>query len=145
MTIQTPSSASSKRDDFQMRQNLPPITMTKGDWERLGPLAEAAAEIFPRTAEFLNREVERAQVVTAPPAASDKFVMMGSEVEFRDDVSGDVRRMRLVYPEEADVGAGKISVLTPVGAALIGLSVGQSIAFQTPTGGWRSVTALAVH
>jgi regulator of nucleoside diphosphate kinase len=51
----------------------------------------------------------------------------------------------LVYPHEADLDAGRISVLTPVGAALIGLSVGQSIEWQSPTGGWRSLTVLRVH
>lgn len=122
--------------------DLPPITMTQTDRDRLAPLAEAATSIFPRTADFLIREVERAQIVDGAPV---NLVTMGAEVEFRDDVSGDVRRMRLVYPEEADVGAGKISVLTPVGAALIGLSVGQSIEFQTPAGGWRSLTALGVR
>jgi regulator of nucleoside diphosphate kinase len=50
----------------------------------------------------------------------------------------------LVYPPDADVTEGKISVLTPVGAALIGLSVSQSIEWQTPSGGWRSLTVLKV-
>jgi len=48
----------------------------------------------------------------------------------------------LVYPEEADVEAGKISVLTPIGAALIGLSAGQTIEFRIPGGRWRSLTLL---
>lgn len=52
--------------------------------------------------------------------------------------------MLLVYPDEADVLEVKISVLTPIGAALIGLSVGQSIEWQTPAGGWRSLTVLQV-
>jgi regulator of nucleoside diphosphate kinase len=51
----------------------------------------------------------------------------------------------LVYPEAADVDAGKISILTPIGAALIGLSVGQTIEFQTPGGRWRSLTVLKVQ
>jgi len=42
-----------------------------------------------------------------------------------------------VFPEAADVDAGRISILTPIGAALIGLSAGQTIEFQTPAGGWR--------
>jgi regulator of nucleoside diphosphate kinase len=71
--------------------------------------------------------------------------MMESEVEFRDDVTGQVRTITLVYPKDADMNAGRISVLTPVGAALIGLSAGQSIEWQTPTGGRRSLTVLSVR
>jgi len=59
-------------------------------------------------------------------------------------VTAQVRKATLVYPEDAGKGAHTISVLTPVGAALIGLSVSQSIEFQTPSGGWRSLTVLGV-
>jgi regulator of nucleoside diphosphate kinase len=69
---------------------------------------------------------------------------MGSQVEFRDDTTGQVRSVTLVYPHEADLAAGKISVLTPIGAALIGLSASQSIEWQAPSGGWRSLTVLKV-
>jgi regulator of nucleoside diphosphate kinase len=69
---------------------------------------------------------------------------MGSEVEFRDNKTGEVRRVTLVYPDEADVSRGRISVLTPIGAALIGLSESQSIDFQPPSGGLRSLTVLKV-
>jgi regulator of nucleoside diphosphate kinase len=70
------------------------------------------------------------------------LVTMGSKVSFRDDTTGQERTVLLVYPDEADVSEGKISVLTPIGAALIGLSIGQSIEWQTPAGGWRSLTVL---
>jgi regulator of nucleoside diphosphate kinase len=69
---------------------------------------------------------------------------MGSRVTFRDDVTSQIRAVTLVYPGEADVSLGKISVLTPVGAALIGLSVSQSIEWETQSGGRRSLTVLAV-
>jgi regulator of nucleoside diphosphate kinase len=72
------------------------------------------------------------------------LVKMGSRVTFRDDVTLQVRAVTLVYPGEADVSQGKISVLTPVGAALIGLSVSQSIEWETQSGGRRSLTVLAV-
>jgi regulator of nucleoside diphosphate kinase len=123
---------------------LPPIVLLAHDIERLRRLADAAASKFPRTADFLAREVERASIVDldgAPP----NLVTMESTVEFRDDSTGRARRVKLVYPPEADVSAGKISVLTPVGAALIGLSAGQSIEYQAPSGAWRSLTILAVR
>ncbi len=126
------------------RTQLPPISLRESDLERLRNLAEAATEKFPRTAEFLAREVERANILD-PGHALPGLVMMGSGVTFRDDATGKTRRVTLVYPHEADIDANKISVLTPIGAALIGLSVSQSIEWQTQTGDWRSLTGLDVH
>ena len=124
--------------------DLPPITLTTADSERLSRLADAAVDTFPRTADFLGREINRAQVIDRSEALPG-LVMMESDVEFRDDVTGQVRTIRLVYPQDADMNAGRMSVLTPVGAALIGLSAGQSIEWQTPTGGRRSLTVLSVR
>jgi regulator of nucleoside diphosphate kinase len=123
---------------------LPPIVLLAHDIERLRRLADAAANKFPRTADFLAREVERASIVDSD-GAPPNLVTMESTVEFRDDSTGRARWVTLVYPPDADVSAGKISVLTPVGAALIGLSAGQSIEYQAPSGAWRSLTVLAVR
>ena len=96
------------------------------DRERLERLANAGMHRYPHTADYLAHEIERARIVESENASED-FVTMGSSVEFRDDVTGQVRCVVLVYPDKADVSAGRISVLTPVGAALIGLSKNQSI------------------
>ena len=121
----------------------PPITLRNRDVERLGQLAEAAAQRHPTTAEFLAGEVARAKV--APDSAPlPGVVCMESELTFRDDTTGKEKHVTLVYPPEADVEAGRISVLTPIGAALIGLSVGQSISFETPSGERHSLTVLSV-
>jgi regulator of nucleoside diphosphate kinase len=124
-------------------KELPPITLSRPDCERLDRLATAAAATASPTIEFLAREVARATIV-APGALRD-VVAMESKVEFRDDTTGQARTVALVYPEDADLAQGRLSVLTPVGAALIGLSVGQSIEWQTPSGGWRSLTVLQVY
>ena len=123
--------------------DLPPIAITRRDSERLARLAVAADDKF-STAEFLAREVERAHLIEDFESLPG-LVGMDSEVEFRDDISGQVRSVKLVYPEDAGKDAATVSVLTPVGAALIGLSVSQSIEFQTPSGDWRSLTVLAVR
>ena len=123
------------------RRELPPITLSGFDVERLDRLALAAAASFPHTAEFLAREVARASVVPHGFVPSG-LVTMGTKVEFRDDSTNQERTVTLVYPDEADLAAGKLSVLSPVGAALIGLSAGQSIEWQTPSGGWRSLTVM---
>lgn len=89
------------------------------------------------------REVSRARVLPDSEMA-EGVVRMGSLVAFADGVTGEAREATLVYPEHADVSAGRVSILTPIGAALIGLAAGQSIRFQTPSGGWRSLSVLAV-
>jgi regulator of nucleoside diphosphate kinase len=129
-------------NDLQTR--LPPITISARDAEKLRHLADAAAEKYPATAEFLARELDRAKICPADRSMRD-IVAMDSEVTFRDDVGGHARTVTLVYPDAADVDANKISVLTPIGSALIGLSAGQTIEFQTPSGGWRSLTVTKVH
>ena len=125
------------------RRSLPPITISGIDFDRLAKLAELGTDRAPAAAEFLAREVARAKVVPSGFPLTG-VVVMGSEVEFRDDVTGQVRTVTLVYPEQADISIRRISVLTPIGAALIGLSAGQSIEWQTPAGGWRSLTVLRV-
>jgi regulator of nucleoside diphosphate kinase len=118
--------------------SLPPITLTQADHERLMRLTQGDTP----AADYLAREVERAHVVDRPNA---DLVTMGASVEFRDETTGQVRRVTLVFPEEADIGAGKVSVLTPVGAALIGLSKNQSIEWETPSGEPRELTVLEVR
>lgn len=126
-----------------LHPELPPISLRMCDVYRLRNIAEAASEKYPQTCDFLAREIERAEIL--PDARLlPGLVAMESDVTFRDDISGQERSVTLVYPEAANVDAGKISILTPIGAALIGLSVGQTIEFQTPAGGWRSLTVLKV-
>lgn len=80
--------------------------------------------------EGLLDEIDRATICSRSDIPSD-VVTMGSEVTFVDATTGAERSVRLVYPGDADIAAGRISILTPVGAGLIGLSVGQSISCPT--------------
>jgi regulator of nucleoside diphosphate kinase len=120
---------------------FPPITILADDRERLEALAQASMERFPQTANYLARELERARTARADER---NFVRMGSIVRFRDDTTAQTREVTLVYPDRADIAAGRVSVLTPIGAALIGLSEGQTINWQTPAGDWRPLTVLSV-
>ncbi len=124
--------------------SLPTIKVTEEDRERLAGLASAAMGRMPDLAGYLSDELDRAQVVRAGQSALG-FVRMGSEVAFRDDTTGKVQVVSLVYPGEADIGQGRISVLTPVGAALLGLSKGQSIDWATRTGAAKRLTVLDVR
>ncbi|WP_299803225.1 nucleoside diphosphate kinase regulator [Tardiphaga sp.] len=120
---------------------LPPISLRMGDADRLRNIAEAASRKYPETTDFLAREIERAEILPDERLLPG-LVTMNSEVTFRDDISREERTVVLVYPDAANVDAGRISILTPIGAALIGLSAGQTIEFQTPGGRWRALTVL---
>jgi regulator of nucleoside diphosphate kinase len=117
---------------------LPSIAVTTADFDRLRVLATVPTV----AAACLGREIERARLIE-PEAASRDLVTMNTRLRYRDDGTGQVREVTLVYPDKADIVAGKISVLTPVGAALIGLSEGQSIEWESPAGG-RSLTVVEV-
>ena len=127
---------------FERRQK-PSIIVSDTDQRRLTILATDALQRFPEVAEELLSEIERADVVTAE-AIPPNVVQMGSDVVFESD-NGETRRVRLVFPGQADIAAGRISILTPIGAALIGLSEGQSIAWKTRDGRSRQLTILAVE
>jgi len=121
---------------------MPPIVVSEADYQRLTNLAAAIEERAPDVAGVLQAEMDRARVVPAASFPAD-VVQMGSTVEFRSD-TGQERRVTLVYPGEADLAQGKISILTPIGAALIGLSPGQSIAWAARDGRRRHLTVLRV-
>lgn len=122
----------------------PSITLTAEDHARLSTLARFAADRMPDVASALGDELDRAHVLDRGPHPGS-IVKMGSEVEFRDETSGKVQTVTLVYPEKADIARGRISVLTPVGAALIGLARGASITWRTRTGEPRRLTVLQVR
>jgi regulator of nucleoside diphosphate kinase len=122
----------------------PSIILSAEDYERLSALAHVARKRMPALAEELADEIARARVL-AKGRHPQHIVCMNSEVEFRDDTTGKVQEFTLVYPEEADISQRKVSVLTPVGTALIGLRTGRSITWETPTGEVRQLTVLAVR
>lgn len=84
----------------------------------------------------LQHELERA-VVVAPEAVPPDVVTMNSRVRYVDETTGERRLVQIVYPAESDAREGKVSVLAPVGAALLGLSVGQAIEWDFPDGSRR--------
>ena len=112
----------------------PRIVVSDTDYDRLTRLAEASLDWEIGVADELQAEMARTRVVPDERVPADT-VRMGSTVAFTSD-AGHRMQVTLVYPAEADIAHGKISVLTPIGAALIGLSVGQSIAW-TARGGTR--------
>jgi regulator of nucleoside diphosphate kinase len=116
----------------------PPIHMIEDEAELLADLALSAKRRLPQVSELLLRETSRARVHSAATIPSD-VVTMGSFVEFIDEGSGANRTVQLVYPPEADISHGRISILTPVGAGLIGLRQGQSILWPDREGHRRTL------
>lgn len=84
----------------------------------------------------LRAELERATVVPSHAVPRD-VVTMHSRVRYLDEASGERREVQVVYPDEADLARNRISVLTPVGSALLGLSVDQAIEWDFPGGATR--------
>ncbi|WP_454717185.1 nucleoside diphosphate kinase regulator [Caulobacter segnis] len=122
----------------------PHLIMAETEAEQLSTLALQMEQAAPLAADLLLREIDRAEV--RPDAdIPDHVVRMRSTVRFEDDANGAARSVLLVYPKEADVAAGKISVLSLVGAGLIGLSVGQSIQWPDRDGHERALRILKVE
>jgi regulator of nucleoside diphosphate kinase len=90
----------------------------------------------------LRAELERA-IVVPNDLMQTGIVTMGSRVRYAEIETGHSREVEIVFPEEADPALGKVSVFAPVGAALIGLSVGQEIDWDFP-GSSRRLTVVAV-
>lgn len=105
----------------------PPITISDRDHALLSRYLELAdGEVAP-----LEEELARAEVVSIDHLPSD-VVRMGSRVTFEDARSGVRRVVTLVYPEEGNASEGRVSVLAPIGAALIGMRVGHAIDCDLP-------------
>jgi regulator of nucleoside diphosphate kinase len=130
-----------QRDEmFEMR---PPIGIDASHFAKLSALSSLTSA--PTDAcECLREGLDRAHVLPAEKLRPD-IVSLGSQVEFRDEQTGKIQEIILVYPLDADIARRRVSVLTPVGAALLGLSVNQTISFRTRTGERRELTVLKVN
>ena len=127
---------------MSIRRQPPPIVITQPDHDRLSTLADAARRSS-LAADELAEELGRARVVRRDEI-SPTIVTMHSRFVFKDQSSADVRTASLVYPGEENIDDGRISILTPIGTALLGLSEGQSIEWETRTGVPRTLTVLKV-
>lgn len=122
----------------------PPIDMIDTEAHRLADLAVRVEERAPELCAMLLAEVERASLHDAARIPQD-VVTMNATVEFTDEASGTTRTVQLVYPADADIAAGRISILTPVGAGLIGMHKGQSIVWPDRDGHERRLRVVRVE
>lgn len=124
---------------FQVDGALPEIVVSRDDFIILSKLASAANT---ETGEDLIGELERATIAETETLPAN-VVRMGATVSY--SIAGEApRTVRLVYPADADIASGAISVLTPIGTALLGLKPGQSIGWTATDGRELQLKVIAV-
>lgn len=121
-------------------QSRPAIVLTRADHDRLSGLVATSLSQSP-TIEFLRQEIERADIVADEATAS--VVTLGSRVKFIDHNSVTASDGVLVLPNEIEMPLG-ISVLSPLGSALLGLGPGQTIDWTDDAGLNRKLTVVAI-
>ena len=113
-----------------------PIQITALDQERLRRLLLDAQATEYRKSEYLEKlrmELERAEVVD-PQEVPPTVVTMNSTVSLVDMDTGEEETYTLVFPEDADLSKGKISVLAPIGTAMLGYEIGDVFEWDVPAG-----------
>jgi len=116
------------------------IILTQEDYQKLSNLLRSTN--FKASAQ-LEEEISRASVVPQNEIPKD-VITMNSKVRFLDEETGKETQVTLVYPQDANVTESKISILAPIGIALIGLKVGQSIDWPLPNGSVKCIRVVAV-
>lgn len=124
-------------------QSTPNIVVSKQDAARLEVLLASVGVEGGDVAHALAAELDRADH-REHENMPDGVVRMGSHVRCIDETTGEQHTLTLVYPGDADFAAGRVSILAPVGAALLGLSVGQTIQWPLPGGRTTRLTVAAV-
>jgi regulator of nucleoside diphosphate kinase len=138
---QPPSRPSTERPSEPARE--PPIMVTEADLARLMRVIANASARDASAAEALEGELDRAQVVPSESVPREA-VTMNSSITFQDDETGKRRSITLVYPHDADPRHGRISVLAPIGSALLGLSIGQTIEWPLPNGNKKVLRVVGI-
>lgn len=119
----------------------PSLHLTRSDLNRLRTLVNAAVRTSTTAAlERLRDELNRV-VVTEPAAVPPDLVTLGSFVRIEDLYTGEVEEYTLTFPDQADIGSCRLSVLSPVGTALLGCREGAIVDWPTPGG----IRRLKIH
>ncbi|WP_426699673.1 nucleoside diphosphate kinase regulator [Rhodanobacter sp. Col0626] len=120
----------------------PPITISRIDMESIEALLERQSAAESAKLDALRAELDRADVVE-PAAMPAHIVTMNSTVTFEDESNGEKLTLTLVYPAAAGT-PGTVSILAPVGSALLGLARDQQIDWPTPDGRKRRLKVLQI-
>ena len=126
------------------RLRQPTIHLSDTDYDVIAGLALRMEARSPELSKAILAEIDRAKVYTKERLPKD-VVNIGAEVTFLDDSNNTTRTVQLVMPGDADIEAGRVSVMTSVGAGLIGMRVGQAISWPCPDGRARALKILEVE
>lgn len=122
----------------------PPIHLLATESDLIASLALRAEHQHPVVAAMLLEEIERAELHDADEMP-EGHIRLNSGVTFKDERSGQMRKVRLVLPAHANIAEGRISILTPMGAALYGLSEGACINWPDLDGNERPIRVMRVE
>jgi regulator of nucleoside diphosphate kinase len=125
-------------------QKRPTIHLLASEADQVASLALRIEHQQPQIAAMLLAEIERAELHD-PRTMPAGNVRLKSRVTFIDERSSELREVQLVLPAEANIAEGKISILTPMGAALFGLESGQSINWPDLRGDYRPIRIVRVQ
>ncbi len=118
------------------------ITVSRIDLDRIEALLERLPAAEADKLQALRAELDRADVVE-PADMPPHIVTMNSTVVFEDEADGEKLTLTLVYPTGAGA-PGTVSILAPVGSALLGLARGQQIDWPMPDGRKRRLKVLEI-
>ncbi len=121
----------------------PTLHVIDDEYDAIAELAMRLESSQPELARRLLAELARAEVHAADDMPTD-VVTLGARIDFIDEGSGARRTIQLVLPPDADIAAGRVSILTPVGAGLIGLSAGGEILWPDRDGHDRTLRIISV-
>lgn len=121
----------------------PKVTINADELAHIESLAEGAMSRNPDLADRLLDELGRARIVK-PAKMPENVVSIGRTVTYRDEATAQVKSVTLVYPEDADIDRQRVSVMTPIGVALLGLSEGATFFWDTREGERRTLTVIQV-
>jgi regulator of nucleoside diphosphate kinase len=116
----------------------PPIRLLATESDMVAALALHAEERQPVVAAMLLEEIERAEL-HEPDTMPDGHARLNSTVTYVDEKSREARDVQLVLPAAANIAEGRISILTPMGAALYGLAEGHAIDWPDLKGDVRRI------
>ena len=127
-----------------MSTKRPAITVTAADHAMLSRIAAGAANTMPELAAELSHELDRARILPEGRTSID-HARIGSQIVYRDESTKRETTVTLVWPQEANIEKNRISVMTPIGVALIGMAAERSIDWTTRSGEVKRLTVLEVR
>jgi len=128
----------------QSSSRRPSIHLLAAESDVIAGLALRAEHRQPVVSAMLLEEIERAELHD-PDTMPEGHVRLGSTVAFVDERTNQVREVKVVLPGEANIAEGRVSILTPMGAALYGLAAGQCIDWPDLSGHHRSLRIVRVE